>query len=78
MTTPQPDPPLAAGALVAIGTEQEVLEAFLIQDDDMPGLRQALSDGAANPLGRAGHDKAGRVLTGSHPRVAELSGLLPP
>jgi len=29
MTTPQPNPPLAADELVATGTEREVLEAFL-------------------------------------------------
>jgi hypothetical protein len=29
MTTPQPDPPLAADELAATGTEREVLEAFL-------------------------------------------------
>ena len=29
MTTPPPDPPLAADELVAAGTEREVLEAFL-------------------------------------------------
>jgi len=29
MTSPQPDPPLAADELVAAGTEREMLEAFL-------------------------------------------------
>jgi hypothetical protein len=44
-----------------------------VQDNDTPGPRQALSDGAANPLRRASHDKRWSGAHGCPPRVAELS-----
>jgi uncharacterized damage-inducible protein DinB len=48
MTTPQPNPPLAADELVATGTEREVLEAFLDWHRDVLVRKVAgLSDEAA-------------------------------
>jgi hypothetical protein len=44
-----------------------------VQDNDTPGPRQALSDGAANSLRRASHDKRWSGAHGCPPRVAELS-----
>jgi hypothetical protein len=49
-----------------------------VQDNDTPRLRQAFSDGAANSLRRAGHDKRRSGAHGCPPRVAGLSGLLSP